>query len=403
MITGPKSLFVARCRERGYQLAEVMPCVVKQDGDQWTVDTEHPSYPKAKPGQTTKSPSIVKKATKWIAAIAKWKHAGSPNRTDEEVDSLVKICKGCEYYSPKGACRVCGCTISNGEWAVLNKARMATETCPKGKWPVKKNDDEDECINEEEGASMNKIDVMYPLGNGSIWNDNELRYSLRSMHLHFPNLGRVWIVGHKPDWLTNVEHIPCDDTHRHNKDANLMDKIKLVCSHDISSVFWRASDDQILLRLPNNGEMVARYSSDLASKSADWWDGNNKKWKNRLRRTYCHLVDKGRTTYNYDCHVPQPYYKDNIAAVLRKVNYTKDIGYTTNTLLLNRIRVKGLHIKNKKLTVQSPINDVDKIARMAEGKLWLGYNDIGLNSALREFIQAVFPNPCPYEVEYAQL
>ena len=46
MITGPKSLFEARCRERGYKLVDVMACVVKQDGDQWTIDTEHPAYPR---------------------------------------------------------------------------------------------------------------------------------------------------------------------------------------------------------------------------------------------------------------------------------------------------------------------------------------------------------------------
>lgn len=34
-----------RCRERGYSLDEVMPCVVSQDGDAWTIDISHPAYP----------------------------------------------------------------------------------------------------------------------------------------------------------------------------------------------------------------------------------------------------------------------------------------------------------------------------------------------------------------------
>jgi hypothetical protein len=47
----------ARCRERGYTLDEVMPCVVAQDGDQWTIDTEHPAYPRhPKPGYEQPSP-----------------------------------------------------------------------------------------------------------------------------------------------------------------------------------------------------------------------------------------------------------------------------------------------------------------------------------------------------------
>lgn len=35
-----------RCRQRGYTLAEVMGCVVAQDGDRWTIDTNHPAYPR---------------------------------------------------------------------------------------------------------------------------------------------------------------------------------------------------------------------------------------------------------------------------------------------------------------------------------------------------------------------
>lgn len=46
-----RSNLEARCRERGYTLEEVMPCVVAQDVDGWTVDTGHPAYPAtARPG-----------------------------------------------------------------------------------------------------------------------------------------------------------------------------------------------------------------------------------------------------------------------------------------------------------------------------------------------------------------
>ena len=36
----------ARCRERGYTLNEVLPCVVDQDGDTWTIDVDHPAFPR---------------------------------------------------------------------------------------------------------------------------------------------------------------------------------------------------------------------------------------------------------------------------------------------------------------------------------------------------------------------
>jgi hypothetical protein len=42
----------ARCRQRGYTLDEVRPCIVSEDGDRLVVDETHPAYPRRrKPSQ----------------------------------------------------------------------------------------------------------------------------------------------------------------------------------------------------------------------------------------------------------------------------------------------------------------------------------------------------------------
>lgn len=40
----------ARCRQRGYTLEQVRPCIVSEDGDRLVVDETHEAYPRAKPG-----------------------------------------------------------------------------------------------------------------------------------------------------------------------------------------------------------------------------------------------------------------------------------------------------------------------------------------------------------------
>jgi len=45
MIPCHKDHLIARCKERGYTLDEVMPCVHSQYGDEWIVNVNHPSYP----------------------------------------------------------------------------------------------------------------------------------------------------------------------------------------------------------------------------------------------------------------------------------------------------------------------------------------------------------------------
>jgi hypothetical protein len=51
VITGHIKDFTARCVQRGYTLKEVCACIVSEDGDQITVDVNHPAYPREpKPG-----------------------------------------------------------------------------------------------------------------------------------------------------------------------------------------------------------------------------------------------------------------------------------------------------------------------------------------------------------------
>ena len=40
----------ARCRERGYTLDQVRPCIVWQDGDRLVVDELHDAYPRRRRG-----------------------------------------------------------------------------------------------------------------------------------------------------------------------------------------------------------------------------------------------------------------------------------------------------------------------------------------------------------------
>ena len=63
MISCHRSHLEARCTERGYALDEVMPCVVAHNGDEWTIDVDHPAYPRTpKPGyEPPPSPDLTRK------------------------------------------------------------------------------------------------------------------------------------------------------------------------------------------------------------------------------------------------------------------------------------------------------------------------------------------------------
>lgn len=58
MITCHKSHLFARCAERGYRVSSVMPCVVSRNGDEWTIDENHPAYPRPKQPSPPKPPPV---------------------------------------------------------------------------------------------------------------------------------------------------------------------------------------------------------------------------------------------------------------------------------------------------------------------------------------------------------
>ncbi|MBR0299772.1 MAG: hypothetical protein IJQ93_05590, partial [Bacteroidales bacterium] len=56
------------------------------------------------------------------------------------------------------------------------------------------------------------MDILYIVGAGcSRCNDFELRMSLRSIAMYGKNVGRVFVCGHCPDWLSDeVVKLPLD-------------------------------------------------------------------------------------------------------------------------------------------------------------------------------------------------
>ena len=76
-----------------------------------------------------------KRITNYSKAIKEWVTAGRPTRTEKEVDRIHKICVGCDWYDKESSsCKGCGCKVSQNSFAVMNKIKMATESCPQDKW-----------------------------------------------------------------------------------------------------------------------------------------------------------------------------------------------------------------------------------------------------------------------------
>lgn len=86
-------------------------------------------------GPETKEPHLFRKFLNWREAKKKWKEAGYPVRTQQEVDALLSVCQSCEHLLDRGGkrqrCAGCGCPINGRtDKPTKNKLAMATEHCP---------------------------------------------------------------------------------------------------------------------------------------------------------------------------------------------------------------------------------------------------------------------------------
>jgi len=106
----------------------------------------------------------------------------------------------------------------------------------------------------------NNVDILYIVGTGSRWRNNELKYSLRSIAKNGYNINRIFIVGEIPNFVNteSVICIPCNDPTK-IKHYNMLYKIdKVIKSTDIGKdnggKFLVSSDDHFYIKPTNFAE-----------------------------------------------------------------------------------------------------------------------------------------------------
>lgn len=108
-----------------------------------------------------------------------------------------------------------------------------------------------------------KHDVVYVLGQGSKWNNMEVKISITSM-LKFCShwIGNIYIVGENPGIRNKkVKHIYVPDLTKGNKDANIIHKLLTAIWKipSLSENFLFCSDDILVTRKSDWEDFAPRY------------------------------------------------------------------------------------------------------------------------------------------------
>lgn len=147
------------------------------------------------------------------------------------------------------------------------------------------------------------INVLYVVGNGSSWRDNELRFSLRSLEKFIPDHGTVYVVGHLPSGLKGIVHIPAEDEAK-NPIVNVNSKL-LLATEKLSHLdefllfnddFWLTGEWQSDTYY-YDGTLEGRYSKFAVS--ADNY------YLKAIKETLADVhVQSGGVAKNFELHCP---------------------------------------------------------------------------------------------------
>lgn len=219
--------------------------------------------------------------------------------------------------------------------------------------------------------------ILYTVGRGSCWGDNELRISIRSMVKNTP-VKKIIIVGHKPDFITNVTHIPFADGPR--KAYNIHQKTLAACKE--ADEFVQAADDHFVLK-PTDFENY--YHGGLIKEKR--YHGSYARTTNNTRQ----VLPEGLF---YNLHIPMKMRADRYGEIMGKYDWDK-MDFLIKTLYANNENVQGERMRDCKVR---DFMRRGKIEEYVKDRTFLSVSDSGLSPEMRKFLWEMFNEPSPYEV-----
>ncbi|MDE3251225.1 MAG: hypothetical protein KGO92_00370 [Bacteroidota bacterium] len=241
------------------------------------------------------------------------------------------------------------------------------------------------------------VDLVYILGNGSVWNNNELRFSLRSVEKNLQGAGKIYIVGERPSFLSDqVIHIPFPDMlGRSNADGNMALKILRACQEPALTENFLFMNDDFIINKPVKASTIPwLHKGDMKNHTEGFW--KSEAYRKRLHRTFKVLLERGLPTLQYDYHAPMLMNKRLFPQCMDQFNFQDDIGYTFRSLYGNFYKLPAELLAFQKKTVYHYYT-LEQLHLLLARCVFVGYNDNGLNDSFHLWMYEKFPEISRFE------
>ncbi len=237
--------------------------------------------------------------------------------------------------------------------------------------------------------------ILLPLGTGSNWQDNELRYCLRSIQKHLSGVDQIIIIGHKPKWLLpgeNLIYVPYPETATtRNKERNIHRKIlHAINAGFVSGDFLFMNDDHFLLQDFKAPEFPFHHKGPM--KPTDLPPGNT------YRKTMENTVDYMRkkqvpAPLNYDTHCPIIYNAEKYLKLMGGIEFP-GFGYCIKSMYANRAGIVGEYYPDLKLG--KPDTDLE-IKTAIAGRMYFSISAKTTGDLLESVLAELYPEKSFWE------
>lgn len=231
-------------------------------------------------------------------------------------------------------------------------------------------------------------DLLYILGKGSMWDDNELRYSLRSVEKYWEGGGRVFVVGHKPKWIRNVRHIPAEDRYD-SPVKNTIAKLREACrSDELRERFILMNDDFIFLK-PINGTKPATCGL-LSDKVKEHSTKDGAYYRANAETLQLIKMTGIAEPKNFEIHVPMEFEKAKLMEITNRITWT-ETPYSIRSIYGNIYIKKSIELEDVKVYRPADIKDAEKRFMISTS------TRLVLHPKFRNWIAKKFPKASRYE------
>lgn len=235
--------------------------------------------------------------------------------------------------------------------------------------------------------------------------DQELPYALRSLR-NLPHR-KVWFIGHKPAWTTNVEHLPVEDLPRKWEDIQNKYLAFINYRGDMTSEVVQMYDDTYILDGRYKHDPLPTFHWGTAAKAYTGGASprrlRTENMQNRTLSTYRRtIVDAGRILQahgvrkplNYSLHVPFVFDRPKVPVHWHDGEVLQWKTMAGNTSGRHSVELGGDVKVNRRIALA-------EVLRRDTGLL------SSLNSNFRQsgcygLLKHLFPEPCEYETDLSR-